>query len=146
MNLRLLSNSNPTISQPRKGHLSLASDKPFVKRSGFKITTFAFQVFSPDPAIPVIQKIGSWKDFINQMETVSYQSKNRDQVFDEQQNAIILACAKVAPILENEELGPMQRMSLILPAGKETPIAIVYDHVHYYNRHLGQFLFGKDLR
>jgi hypothetical protein len=141
MKLRLWSNPNPNTSKPKHGHLKLVTNDGLIQKKNFEITSYAFQVFSPNPSVPVIQKTGPWRDFMDYMEMISFQSKNRKPVFDEYQNAIILACAKVAPILENGELGEIKRMSLILPEGRDKPIPIVYDHQYY--RDIGPFLFGK---
>jgi hypothetical protein len=142
MKLDLILNNNPIQSKPKSGHLSLVSS---AKKDGstFKITEYVFQIFSPDKSIEVIQRTGSWKEFMSHMETVSFQSLNREMAYDDIKKAYILACSKISPVLAGGDLGNIHRLSLLLPSEKEYPILLSHDNSAYFNRPISNFVFFK---
>jgi hypothetical protein len=130
MKLTLVTNENPTISPPR-GILKLIS-KRFTAPSRYEFKSYAFQVFAPNASIPIVQKHGSWTAFMEYMKMTSFQSQNRELIFDDSVNAYVVACANICPILEDGELGEMQRVSLLIPKYEQTPILLVHNNIHYF--------------
>ena len=131
MKLRLLTNPEAILSERRNGHLELVHTLQ-KERVPHVFSKYIFQVRSPDSGIESFTKKGTWKDFLQCVDIIGFQSGDRKLILNQNEDDYILAIANIAPIIVRGDIGKFQNFYLLLPKGSEKAILIANEN-NYYN-------------
>lgn len=132
MKLKLLTNPDATLSKRKNGHLELVHIVPKENKDQV-VLEYIFKIYSPDSGIKSVQRIGTWQDFLKNIDIVGFQSGNRRLILDLNEDSCILAITDIAPIVNRDNIGKYQKFYLVLPKDSEKAILIASENF-YYNK------------
>lgn len=129
MKLKLITNTEATLSERRNGHLKLVHTLP--KEKTHHSSEYIFQVHLPNSENELVQKKGTWKDFLQCVDIIGFPSECRKLILKPNEDSYVLAVANIAPIIGLGNLGEFQKLHLLLPKGSTKAILIANENIHY---------------